>query len=225
MADHSWSQNNGASHAAPAMMTMMMQQPFRVSPGSSLGPFTLGDSLNHSVACIRGFRHPQGPTGKPALSGLGPNVGAATPSSNLLLRTKVCFNSARPYGPPVAFITLKLVAWNMNLVFTADSQRLVRIEMNNLAALPLTFSNSTVVFGVGNVPNLLKLYNLLGPTYPGKREGDMYNLQYPGLWLSFAAKDDKQEIPLEMADKTSPLATRLVLHPGPDVEVIPALAG
>jgi len=47
--------------------------------------------------------------------------------------------------------------------------------------------------------------------------------QYHGLWLSFAAPDDGQDIPLELADKTSPPAKQLVLHPGADVDAADAM--
>ena len=131
-----------------------MDAPFRLSPSASFGPFALGDSLNQCIHLLRTrFRSH---------------------------KTQILSHPTRPYEAP---ILLKIIPWSVTLFFSSGSQRLVKIEIQNPSALSLSFSNSTSVFGPNNVPTLLKLYTLLGPTYPGKREGDQYTLQYPGLWF------------------------------------------
>jgi len=123
-----------------------MDAPLRVCPSASLGPFILGDSLNQCVHVLR--------------------------TQFKGMRTQVVFNAASPLSAP---ITLRIVALDLALVFSPDTQRLVRVALSNLAEVSLTFANSAVVF---KAPTLLKLYNVLGPTHPGKREGgDTYSLQ------------------------------------------------
>ena len=127
-----------------------MDAPLRVCPSASLGPFILGDSLNQCVHVLR--------------------------TQFKGMRTQVVFNAASPLSAP---ITLRIVALDLALVFSPDTQRLVRVALSNLAEVSLTFANSAVVF---KAPTLLKLYNVLGPTHPGKREGDdTYSLQVRSL--------------------------------------------
>ena len=127
-----------------------MEAPLRVCHSASLGPFILGDSLNQCVHVLR--------------------------TQFKGMRTQIVFNAASPLSSP---ITLRIVALDLALVFTPDTQRLVRVVLNNLAEVSLTFANSAVVF---KAPTLLKLYNVLGPTHPGKREGgDTYSLQVRSL--------------------------------------------
>jgi hypothetical protein len=163
----------------------MTEPPFRVTP-SSVGPFTLGASINATHALLRARFKAQ--------------------------KVRIACNVAAPNAHP---LVLDVVQWGLQLHFDACSQRMTKMELDTaLAGLPVTFASSKLVFGPGNPCTLIKLYQLLGPTYPGTRaNAGEYVLQYPGLGFTFALPSgDAQEIPLQLADKSSPMLTRLVVH-------------
>lgn len=126
-------------------------------------------------------------------------------------------------------IVLDLLNYSVHLSFSPTTQQLALIEIDTSEAgrvggtsLSLRYQHST--FSSAALPPTFNLvYQLFGPTHPGEylAGSSVYLLHYPGLSFLFpipAKYADRynhgKDIPLELPDNTTPVATKIYLYAG-----------
>jgi len=116
-------------------------------------------------------------------------------------------------------IVLNVVDMGMNLIFDALSQRLVSIQVFDLAKLGLRYAGSAFGSGHREKGTLLELYRLFGPTFAGSFDNGTYSLSYRGIKLCFPLPSDEfipDLVPLEPKSGVSPSVNRLCVYHGLD---------
>ena len=97
------------------------------------------------------------------------------------------------------------------------------IDVFNLRLLSLAYSNVTLP----SLPTFSLIYELFGPTYPGRYEEELgvYILQYRGICFAFPIAEEFQHLytesdrlPMELPDGSSPVADRMFVLVGSSVE-------
>lgn len=93
--------------------------------------------------------------------------------------------------------------------------------MAEAASLQLQYGRG-VLGGASHAATALLVYELIGPTFPGKYDADakMYHLHYPGLLFMFPIPPQhaqhcltqQSELHLEFPDNTTPVASRICIH-------------
>eukprot|EP00013_Stygamoeba_regulata_P014494 CAMPEP_0177687798 /NCGR_PEP_ID=MMETSP0447-20121125/34328_1 /TAXON_ID=0 /ORGANISM="Stygamoeba regulata, Strain BSH-02190019" /LENGTH=453 /DNA_ID=CAMNT_0019198079 /DNA_START=23 /DNA_END=1384 /DNA_ORIENTATION=+ len=166
-----------------------------VQPGSGLGFFRLGMPISEAIGLIE--EH-----------------------NTDISRVEIQYHQSEPLERD---ITLNLVGEGILLSFDPFSQRLRLIEVHNLARVLLSYEH-TVFSGGGMEPTFAQVYNTFGPSYPGDydHENNRYVLQYPGLSFTFSIPaefrhlytKDTNELPMEMPNGVSPLASCIYLYAG-----------
>ncbi|DBA89846.1 TPA: hypothetical protein ACH3X2_004708 [Trebouxia sp. C0005] len=122
-------------------------------------------------------------------------------------------------------ILLNLPEHGVHLIFESSSQTLRLIEVYDLSRLQVKRGAATVG-GSAHPPTFQALYDLMGPTYPGQVDTahGCYVMHWPGLLVLFpiasqhaASWQDMQQgraLPLALPDGTAPVASRLCIHAG-----------
>jgi hypothetical protein len=170
---------------------------FRVVPGEGIGHFRLGMSLHEVLIVLRGL--PTGPGGADKY-------------------TSLHFSRSTPLDKP---IVLEIKNLGLKLRFEPKYQKLLVIDVYDVAAIPLDFQG-LVVGGQarqGIEAGVLKsMYEVLGVTHSGFRRDDLgkdtYCLQYPGLLVAYTvpAKESVTGIPLVLSNGASPPLVRVTVH-------------
>ncbi len=168
-----------------------------VLPGRSLGAFQLGDTIGSVLSQL-------------------------VSTQSLKYETNFLFDDKAPYDFDMV---LDLKDVGMQLRFDPLSQRLWTIDVYDIGKVNLAYAGETFSGPKLPTPTLRVLYRLFGPTFPGKFDTDLdsYILSYRGLSFAFPVPHQAvkpQEIPLTLPDGTEPLATRLLIHVGPDLRKI-----
>eukprot|EP00457_Paulinella_chromatophora_P003432 gb/GEZN01003440.1/.p1 GENE.gb/GEZN01003440.1/~~gb/GEZN01003440.1/.p1 ORF type:complete len:414 (+),score=35.72 gb/GEZN01003440.1/:447-1688(+) len=163
-------------------------------PEIALGPFIIGSPIGDSLEYIN----------KHGLS---------------LRNNELSFDPGNPLSEDLC---LNLVDYGLQLRFDPVSQRLRLIDVYDLSKVQLEYRGS--ICSENGVPSFQQIYKLFGPTYPGRflEKGNTYLLQYPGVCFLFAIKqnftvDTTTHLPVEYADGSSPIASRVYVHHGPFV--------
>jgi len=165
---------------------------YSVQPGRALGPFNLGEKVSDSLAKLRSL----------------PSGGS--------------FEVRYPQEPPLdAGIVVVDLHAGIELLFDCHSQRLVSITARDPCAVQLTHKGVGLSSGDGSMPTFAKTYDSFGPTFPGEyapqRGG--YLLSYAGVSFVFPIPAQYQslccgpdQLPLELPDGTTPVASQLQVH-------------
>lgn len=121
------------------------------------------------------------------------------------------------------------------LRFEPHAQRLKIVEIHDVTKVVLSYGGvvfsgpqvdaSFVKYVQKNVAtNILRIYNVFGPTYPGRLENGIYTLSYPGLSFQFPIPVEYQKgyekensMPMEFPNGTTPTATKMMLFQGSDL--------
>lgn len=114
---------------------------------------------------------------------------------------------------------------SISLSFDSKTQRLKFIHVDDLSKVKLSYGNS-LFSGRKDITHFVNIYQTFGPTYPGKyNKKSEYVLSYPGLTFVFPIPDvfrkqyeNSQEMPIEFPDRTTPIATEMILFRGHDLE-------
>ena len=168
-----------------------------IIPGRSVGPFFLGSPIRSVLAHL--------------VSG-----------QRLKYDTDFLFDEKAPYNFD---IVLDLKNIGIQLRFDPITQRLWTIDVYDIGKMNLAYGGEIFAGMSQATPTLRVLYRLFGPTFPGKFDTDLdcYILSYRGLSFAFQVPHQAvkpQEIPMTLPDGTEPLATRLLIHVGPDLRKI-----
>jgi hypothetical protein len=168
-----------------------------IIPGRSVGPFSLGSTIGSILTQV--------------VSG-----------QRLKYDTDFLFDDKAPYSFD---IVLDLKSIGVQLRFDPITQRLWTIDVYDIGKINLAYGGEIFAGTSQATPTLRVLYRLFGPTFPGKFDTDLdcYILSYRGLSFAFQVPHQAvkpQEIPMSLPDGTEPLATRLLIHSGPDLRVI-----
>ncbi|KAL0047925.1 hypothetical protein WJX82_003400 [Trebouxia sp. C0006] len=122
-------------------------------------------------------------------------------------------------------ILLNFPEHGVHLMFESSSQKLRLIEVYDLSRLQVKRGAATVG-GSAHPPTFEALYDLMGPTYPGQVDTahGCYVMHWPGLLVLFpiasqhaASWQDMQQggaLPLALPGGTAPVASRLCIHAG-----------
>lgn len=171
-------------------------------PGTGLGCFSLGCSINQALVTVRQAHNTFG-----------------------CVELKY-FDKTKS----VDDILLNFPEHGMHLIFESSSQKLHLIEVYDLSRLQLKRGAATVG-GSAHPPTFEALYDLMGPTYPGQVDSahGCYVMHWPGLLVLFpiasehaASWQDMQQggaLPLALPDGTAPVASRLCIHAGSAVSL------
>ena len=167
-----------------------------VVPGSRVGPFKLGMSLFEALSVLK----------------------LLAPVSAETRKTQLYFSRTTPLDKP---IVLNVCALGMKLRFDAKYQKLLVIDINDVATFPMSFQGH-LVGGKQNSASesgtLKQLYEILGVTHTGFRKDELpkdnFCLQYPGLLVAFRVplKENFTGIPLVLNGGISPPLVRVVVH-------------
>ena len=168
-----------------------------IIPGRSVGPFFIGSPIRSVLAHL--------------VSG-----------QRLKYDTDFLFDEKAPYNFD---IVLDLKNIGIQLRFDPITQRLWTIDVYDIGKMNLAYGGEIFAGMSQATPTLRVLYRLFGPTFPGKFDTDLdcYILSYRGLSFAFQVPHQAvkpQEIPMTLPDGTEPLATRLLIHVGPDLRKI-----
>jgi len=165
-----------------------------ISPGEGLECFALGCGINDILRALRSSFLPLRP------------------------RAEVLYNESDPLTDD---IVVGIDELGVQLKFETISQRLKLIDVFDARKSGLGwFSKGKKLH---SPPAFGELYKLLGPIYPGSWEPelDMYVLRYPGLTLMFNVPEiergryvDSNELPLELADGSTPNLMRMMIYAG-----------
>eukprot|EP00897_Mesotaenium_endlicherianum_P009479 jgi/Mesen1/855/ME000112S10998 len=169
-------------------------------PGAGFGPFTLGMPMCEAlVVCEQ------------------PNSQFGT------AHIKYC--EEHPMGRDIVIAFPKK---GFHLCFDPRSQRLRLMEVFDLTRLQLRYAAS-VLGGPSVAATFVRVYAALGPTFPGQFDSarNIYTLLYPGLAVAFpipaqfatSCLKPQAELPLELPDGTTPVATRVRLFAGSPARV------
>ncbi|KAL1915476.1 uncharacterized protein VTP21DRAFT_6600 [Calcarisporiella thermophila] len=116
---------------------------------------------------------------------------------------------------------LSLTQNGINLRFEPLAQRLKLIEIFDFERLKLTYQGGGDICSVRTDPTFLVVYKLFGPTYPGEfdKQTKRYILGYPGISFTFPISDpdaltSSAELPIELPDGTSPIASHAYIYQG-----------
>ncbi|KAL1931629.1 hypothetical protein VTP01DRAFT_9772 [Rhizomucor pusillus] len=165
-----------------------------IIPGRSLGPFRLGSSLWDTIQLLKDRPH-------------------------YFSTVELKYSQEEPIK--YDFI-IALPLNGINLRFDGSSQRMKSIECFDPSKVKLTYQNSDVSSD-RSIPTFLQIYRSFGPTYPGEFdwERSIYTLKYPGLAFTFPIParhknlyKSSTDLPLELPDGTTPIASRVYLYTG-----------
>lgn len=162
-----------------------------MQPGRGLGPYALGEKVMDSLTKLRAS------------------------AAEIEVRY--------PQEPPLdAGIVVVDLLKGIELLFDCLSQRLVSITARNPCSAELTHKGVALSSGdTTNLPTFAKTYKLFGPTFPGQMMSERggYVLSYPGVSFVFpipakyeALCREPDQLPLELPDGTTPVASRLTVH-------------
>eukprot|EP00301_Raphidiophrys_heterophryoidea_P005594 c12334_g2_i3.p1 GENE.c12334_g2_i3~~c12334_g2_i3.p1 ORF type:complete len:389 (-),score=100.35 c12334_g2_i3:498-1664(-) len=171
-----------------------------VNPAHSLGPFVLGMSVGECLDFLR-----------------------APPNSSDFPVIDVKYNEQEVYNHP---IVLDLVENGISLQFDAVSQLLVLMIVHSPALIKLSYRS--IVF---NAPNVQPAFGTICPQLFGMTQSgewsstttsSSYLLKYPGISFRFEIPTEfrnafKEDLPIELPDGSSPIASRIEIHPAPHV--------
>eukprot|EP00258_Populus_trichocarpa_P044613 XP_024460632.1 UPF0183 protein At3g51130 isoform X3 [Populus trichocarpa] len=119
-------------------------------------------------------------------------------------------------------IVLSFPDHGFHLRFDPWSQRLRLIEIFDVKRLQMRYATS-LIGGSSNLATFVAVYALFGPTFPGICDKDrgVYTLFYPGLSFAFPIPSqytdcchDREELPLEFPDGTTPVTCRVSIYDG-----------
>eukprot|EP00761_Pharyngomonas_kirbyi_P000534 gb/GECH01000534.1/.p1 GENE.gb/GECH01000534.1/~~gb/GECH01000534.1/.p1 ORF type:complete len:437 (+),score=111.86 gb/GECH01000534.1/:1-1311(+) len=172
----------------------------KVIPGKSVGLFQIGMPLSNAITHLRR-------------------------NSKEIKKVEVIYNENDPlnYGPVLTLLDSGII-----LRFEPHSQRLISIEVSDLRQVKLSYSGTVFTGTPSRVPTFVQVYQLFGPTYPGKfqQSSRTYHLHYSGVTFLFpipskyereyAASSDSDEIPMELPDGTTPVARSMRVFYGKD---------
>jgi len=117
---------------------------------------------------------------------------------------------------------INFVDYSIQLKFCPLTQRLTVITIENLMKVQLLYA-STAFTGDFNRSTFVKIYQLFGPTFPGKLEKDqnLYCLGYPGMIVRFPIPkkycylyENTQDLPIILPDNYTPNASEVVIFKG-----------
>ncbi|CAK9099823.1 PHAF1 protein At3g51130, partial [Durusdinium trenchii] len=168
-----------------------------VEPNVRLGWFVLGMGINDAISVLRRQFVPRRP------------------------KTQVLYSASKPLERDVV---IRVSEMGLQLRFDAKTQRLVLVDVFDVEKSLLSYSSTSFAGPPGGAKhNLLELYNLFGPTYPGsfERDLDCYVLRYQGLCLMFTLPEkykrkfmSSEELPLELPNGESPKLCRVMVYNG-----------
>lgn len=163
-----------------------------IKPHRSVGPFRIGSFLGETIKFLQ-------------LHGMTFRDNAITTNIE---------------QPSSADICVSLNDCGIRLRFEPRSQRLHLIDIHDLSKIPLVYDGKRLT-GTDASPTFRWIYEVFGPTYPGQyhKKKQVYMLQYPGVCVLFPMTESSASgsFPLELPNGASPVASRIFLHHGPNV--------
>ncbi|GLD92903.1 hypothetical protein PINS_up001482 [Pythium insidiosum] len=164
-----------------------------IEPGVAVGPFRLGDSIAEVLHALK---------------------------SRLPVRPlEIIYDSLEPFKAPVLIDSPED---GLKLRLDPITQVLTRIEFFEVNKVPLKYGR-VVIFGGDVAATFMSIYNLFGPTFPGSFDPDQqsYFLGYDGACFRFPIPAeyvhlyrDKNDLPLEFPNGTTPAATQVMVFVG-----------
>lgn len=178
---------------APTMAASRTKEVWGIKNGESLGPFRLGSTIAEALHALKS-RIPVRPM-------------------------EIIYNANDPY---VQDVVIDSPEDGLKLYFDSVQQILKMIYVYEVNLIPLKYGR-VVIFGGDIAATFQSVYNLFGPTNPGKYESadKSYYLGYDGLSIRFPIPDEyrhlyqnKNDLPMELPNGLTPAATGLRVFEG-----------
>ncbi|KAL9653855.1 hypothetical protein ABK040_012916 [Willaertia magna] len=212
-----------------------------VEPGYSMGNFRIGMPISEAIQYLKHYVdqmnklpksselvyiHQPNNNNSSSINKLkidDPTFSIITIDDNQMNKVDILYNDKNPLNND---ILVKIVEEDIILYFESKTQRLKLIQINDVTKVKLSYSG--IYFSGPTIDaSFVNIYQVFGPTYPGEFDDktNSYILTYPGLTFVFPIPStyinlykNKDQIPMEFPNNTTPIATTIYLFHGHDLK-------